>query len=122
MYNFLCQTSDKRKIIIKPPERIHIPPERIHKHFLNITSVNFDIFTNFLKQRVNQHSSFDSSNNAMTKCFCSKLNFKNCVEVIKKIVNWPIYTSHAPAKECICKIAVLFCEVFHTAASQNLDM
>ena len=24
----------------------------------------------------------------------------------KKIVNWLIYTSHAPPKECICKIAV----------------
>ena len=81
--------------------------KRINKHFLNITSVNFDIFTKFLKQRMNQHSSFDSSKNAMTKCFCSKLNFKNCDEVIKKIVNWPIYISHGPGKERICKIAVL---------------
>ena len=86
MYNFLCQTSEKRKIIITSPNVYTQSPERIHKHFLNITSVNFDIFTNFLKQRMNQHSSFDSSKNVMTKCFCSKLNFKYFVEVIKKLL------------------------------------
>ena len=68
------------------PERIYKSPERIYKHFLSITSVNFHIFTNFLKQRMNQHSSFDSSKSVMTKCFCSKINFKNFVEVIKKLL------------------------------------